>query len=126
MFKAIIDWYTQRALKKRLLSLPGRAYSLILFRYAGEKTEVLIAGADTDANQGLMDVFIDQMLNQGHNEVLVTVIHMTPEGGVIMGMSWRNRTTQRWFNVGVHEMDVAMQEVKSWCKEEERLGQNQG
>lgn len=125
MFEGIWAWYRQRALSK-LLDKGSRAYSLILFRYDGEKTETLLAGADTDANWGLLDVFIDQMLNQGHNEILISVIHTIPEGGVIMGMSWRNRVIKRWFMAGIHEMEVAMKEVKSWCQKEQRLGQDKG
>jgi hypothetical protein len=119
MLKALMAWYVQRFLKKRL-DKGERAYSMVLFRYAGENTETLLAGPDTDANLRLIDVFIDQMLHQGHHEVLISLIHTTPEGGVVMGLSWRNRTIQRWFMVGVHEMEVAMKEVKSWCEKERK------
>ena len=123
MFKAIMAWYWQRALKRRLENFET-AYSLVLFRYAGEKTEMILAGPHTDANLGLIDVFIDQMLHQGHHEVLITLIHTIPEGGVIMGLSWRNRTIQRWFMTGVYEMEAAMKDVKIWCQKESAYGKD--
>jgi hypothetical protein len=119
MLKTIMAWYVQRFLKKKL-NKRERAYSLVLFRYAGENTETLLAGPDTDANLRLIDVFIDQMLNQGHHEILISLIHTTPEGGVVMGLSWRNRTIQRWFMAGMYEMEAAMKEVKHWCEKERK------
>jgi len=116
MFKAIKNWFIQKYLK--LIVRHQHVYSQVLFDYANGNWEEMVAGPGDERTSGLVDVFLNQLVNSGRDQIIVAIIHTYEDGGYVLAMTSDRHYCERWFIHGIHEMAEAFVDVSLWCKQE--------
>jgi hypothetical protein len=116
MFKDIKKWFTQKYIK--FIVMRHSVSSQILFDYADGKWEQLCAGPGDQRTSNLVDVFTDQLVNHGKDQILIAIVHTRQDGGFVMGMSSDRAYCERWFLYGINEMAEVFIDVATWAKQE--------
>ena len=115
MLQTVKDWFIQLYLERVVQY--HNVTSQVLFDYKNGEWEQLIAGPDEDRTNGLVHVFIDQMLTTGRPEKLVIVVHTRQDSGYILAMTHEKKNKTFFFRAGLYEMAQAFTDACLWIKE---------
>ena len=123
MIKWIGNFFVQIYLRTHVRK--QKSISLLLFDYNNGKYDVLLNDWATERNEGLMHIFVDQMMHHGKDQTLIAVIHAENETGFVLGVTNHRQDISRFFKKDMYEMADAFTEVALWCRKVNH-GKNQG
>lgn len=92
--------------------------SQILFDYNSGEWELMISGPGDKRTFNLIEIFLDQVLNQGTNQIIVAVIHTTEDSGYLLAVTNDHHYCERWFMSETYGMTMAFTDIVIWCRQE--------
>ena len=115
MLQAIKDWFVQKYLEYRVSKhIASQKY---LFDYKDGNWEEMISGPDTPQTNGIIDVFVDQMIHTGRPEKMIHIIRTRNNSGVVMGMTKDRKVESFFFEEGIYDFARAFVDICLWVKE---------
>lgn len=113
------NWFIQRYLWCCAYAMDHTSsYVCMEFKPDG-KWETLVAGPGDERTEGLVHVFVDQLIHHGKEKTLVVIMHSDNNNGVVVAMKSNRRYFSRFFKQGLYDMPLAFGEITEWCMKEE-------
>ena len=111
----IIDWLIQWYIKNMVLPTHNSS-SQVLFDYKNGLWETLVSGSCNDSNNGVVQLWVNQVIDHRYDATLIWMLHSTEGGGFVVAIRPNKQHYEKFFLSGLYEMPDAIKAVTKWCE----------